>query len=183
MQLEVSPQAQATCSCARSGHTTCQCESAQRFSLSPDLDMSRRRPGTAQATPDPVSLPPAPPPSETVLKLRKDVRIAQISQFILTFGPHVNLDFDIDVSSYPLPHLLSLEELQQTDETGNNRRVDGSLATLSARRASLVACVNLARNVSLQDLEADLEGSRPGCCIPTLLGKLCNTLANDRNTK
>ena len=34
-----------------------------------------------------------------------------------------------------------------------------------------------------QDLEADLDGIRPGCCVPALLGKLLNTLANDRNVK
>lgn len=34
-----------------------------------------------------------------------------------------------------------------------------------------------------QDLELDLDGARPLSCVPTLLGKLLNTLANDRNVK
>ncbi|ORY62839.1 hypothetical protein BCR35DRAFT_308868 [Leucosporidium creatinivorum] len=83
--------------------------------------------GQTPATPE-VVLPPVQPPSEAVLKLRADVRLAYISQFVALFSPHVNLEFNIE------------------------------------------------------DLEADLEGSRPNCCVPTLLGKLCNTLANDRNT-
>ncbi|GAA5862828.1 hypothetical protein JCM1840_002290 [Sporobolomyces johnsonii] len=35
---------------------------------------------------------------------------------------------------------------------------------------------------SIDDLEADLAGTRPDCYVPIMLGKLLNTLANDRNT-
>ncbi|KDE05143.1 hypothetical protein MVLG_04484 [Microbotryum lychnidis-dioicae p1A1 Lamole] len=72
--------------------------------------------------------PPAPPAPAAVLALRKDVRMAAISQFISLFKKHVNLQFEIE------------------------------------------------------DLEYDLAGERPNSVVPTLLGKLCNTLANDRNT-
>ncbi|SCZ91058.1 BZ3500_MvSof-1268-A1-R1_Chr1-3g02521 [Microbotryum saponariae] len=80
--------------------------------------------------------PPAPPAPAAVLALRKDVRMAAISQFINLFKKHVNLQFEIEAS-------------------GEARRLD---------------------------LEYDLAGERPNSVVPTLLGKLCNTLANDRNT-
>ena len=39
------------------------------------------------------------------------------------------------------------------------------------------------RGVRAQDLELDLDDTRPGAAVPVLLGKLLNTLANDRNVK
>lgn len=54
--------------------------------------------GQTPATPE-VVLPPILPPSETVLKLRADVRLAYISQFVNLFAPHVNLEFNIEVSA------------------------------------------------------------------------------------
>ncbi|SCV68908.1 BQ2448_1029 [Microbotryum intermedium] len=72
--------------------------------------------------------PPAPPAPAAVVALRKDVRMAAISQFINLFKKHVNLQFEIE------------------------------------------------------DLEYDLAGERPNSVVPSLLGKLCNTLANDRYT-
>lgn len=36
---------------------------------------------------------------------------------------------------------------------------------------------------SPQDFELDLLGVKPGAQVPALLGKLLNTLANDRNCK
>lgn len=55
--------------------------------------------GQTAATPE-VVLPPVLPPSETVLKLRADVRLAYISQFVNLFAPHVNLEFNIEVSRF-----------------------------------------------------------------------------------
>ncbi|KAM0753568.1 hypothetical protein T439DRAFT_158297 [Meredithblackwellia eburnea MCA 4105] len=80
--------------------------------------------------PDPLPEPtPPPPPSETLRRLRRDYRLAAVSQFTNLIKHHCALSFNIE------------------------------------------------------ELEADLQGAQPLTCIPTLLGKLLNTLANDRNVK
>lgn len=60
---------------------------------------SSRMPRYAQTVAAPeLIIEPEPAPSETVLKLRRDVRMAAVSQFINLFKRHVNLQFEITVS-------------------------------------------------------------------------------------
>ncbi|KAI5474300.1 hypothetical protein MNV49_003653 [Pseudohyphozyma bogoriensis] len=85
-------------------------------------------------TPPPEAAPP-PPPNEIRLQLRKDWRMAAISQFVHVFRDSWNL----------------------------NQGGGGGF------------------DFEIEDLEADLDGTRPLNCVPRLLGKLLNTLAMDRN--
>lgn len=86
--------------------------------------------GQAPATPE-VVLPPVLPPSETVLKLRKDVRLAYISEFVHLFAPHVNLEFNIEVSrssSTPLSAAeLLLYLIPSSSEAGRHLTLHASL--------------------------------------------------------
>lgn len=56
---------------------------------------------------------PPPPPSETVLQLRKNYKLAAISQFVQLFKQHVGLDFAIEVSTRS-PALSILHRLLST---------------------------------------------------------------------
>lgn len=139
------------------------------------ITMPRQR--RRDPTPD-FELPPPVPPSAIALQLRRDVRMAVIAQFCSLFAPHVNLEYSTEVSSrrnaieggLRSPTVL-FSDASQDQEPG------------TAMPMYLVTWTKLTRFSRYQDLEQDLDDSRPLNCVPRILGKLINTLANDRNTK